>query len=120
MYDLIVIGGGPGGYEAAAHAGKMGKKVALIEKEQLGGTCLNVGLHPGQDLSCGRRSSFANAVKPPPTVCESARRSSTCPPWWSARTASWPRSTKGVQGMLKRAGVEVITRARAAGFAQRH
>ena len=43
MYDLIVIGAGPGGYEAAAYAAKMGKKVALFEKQELGGTCLNVG-----------------------------------------------------------------------------
>ena len=43
MYDLIVIGAGPGGYEAAAHAAKMGKKVALIERGSMGGTCLNVG-----------------------------------------------------------------------------
>ena len=33
MYDLIVIGAGPGGYEAAAHAASLGKKVALIEKD---------------------------------------------------------------------------------------
>ena len=33
MYDLIVIGAGPGGYESAAHAARMGKKVALVEKE---------------------------------------------------------------------------------------
>ena len=46
MYDLIVIGGGPGGYEAAAHAGRMGKKVALVEKQYFGGTCLNVGCIP--------------------------------------------------------------------------
>ena len=48
MYDLIVIGAGPGGYEAAAHAAKMGKKVALIEKERLGGACLNVGCFPAK------------------------------------------------------------------------
>ena len=46
MYDLIVIGAGPGGYEAAAHAGRMGKKVAIAEKEYIGGTCLNVGCIP--------------------------------------------------------------------------
>ena len=48
MYDLIVIGAGPGGYEAAAHAARMGKKVALIEKEKLGGACLNVGCIPAK------------------------------------------------------------------------
>ena len=40
MYDLIVVGGGPGGYEAAIHAGKLGKNVALVEKQRMGGTCL--------------------------------------------------------------------------------
>jgi len=35
MYDLIVIGAGPGGYESAARAARMGKKVAVIEKEKL-------------------------------------------------------------------------------------
>ncbi|MCC7175767.1 MAG: dihydrolipoyl dehydrogenase [Bryobacterales bacterium] len=46
MYDLIVLGAGPGGYEAAARAGRMGKKTAIIEKQYLGGTCLNVGCIP--------------------------------------------------------------------------
>jgi dihydrolipoamide dehydrogenase len=46
MYDLIVIGAGPGGYEAAAHAGQMGKKVALVEKQHVGGVCLNKGCIP--------------------------------------------------------------------------
>lgn len=46
MYDLIVLGGGPGGYEAAVLAGKKGLKVALIEEGNLGGTCLNEGCIP--------------------------------------------------------------------------
>ncbi|MCV2394190.1 dihydrolipoyl dehydrogenase [Actinotalea sp. M2MS4P-6] len=48
MFDLIVVGGGPGGYEAAAHAGKLGMSVALVEKKRLGGTCLNVGCIPAK------------------------------------------------------------------------
>ncbi|MGD0439886.1 MAG: dihydrolipoyl dehydrogenase [Acidimicrobiales bacterium] len=48
MFDLIVIGAGPGGYEAAAHAGGLGKSVALVEKAELGGTCLNVGCIPAK------------------------------------------------------------------------
>ena len=39
-YDLIVIGGGPGGYLCAERAGKAGLRTALIEKRALGGTCL--------------------------------------------------------------------------------
>jgi dihydrolipoamide dehydrogenase len=45
-YDLIVLGGGPGGYAAAIRAAQLGAKVALIEKEKLGGTCLNRGCIP--------------------------------------------------------------------------
>lgn len=44
--DLIVIGGGPGGYEAAIRAAQLGAKVTLIEEEKLGGTCLNRGCIP--------------------------------------------------------------------------
>lgn len=46
MYDLIVIGGGPGGYEAAAHAGRLGRRVALVEERRLGGVCLHEGCIP--------------------------------------------------------------------------
>lgn len=49
-YDLIIIGGGPGGYEAAALAARKGKKVALVEKDSLGGTCLNRGCVPTKCL----------------------------------------------------------------------
>lgn len=45
-YDLIVIGGGPAGYNSAEYASKKGMKVLLIEKEKLGGTCLNAGCIP--------------------------------------------------------------------------
>lgn len=45
-YDLIVLGGGPAGYTAALEAVKSGVKVALVEEEQLGGTCLNRGCIP--------------------------------------------------------------------------
>jgi len=42
-YDVIVIGSGPGGYTAAIRAAQLGKKVAIIEKDEVGGTCLNRG-----------------------------------------------------------------------------
>ena len=51
MYDLVVIGSGPGGYIAAIRAGQLGMKVACIEKyDVLGGTCLNVGCIPSKAL----------------------------------------------------------------------
>lgn len=49
-YDLIVIGGGPGGYVAAIKAAQLGGKVAVIEKEKLGGVCLNWGCIPTKTL----------------------------------------------------------------------
>jgi len=50
MYDLIIIGGGPGGYMAAERAGQAGLHVLLIEKNALGGVCLNEGCIPSKTL----------------------------------------------------------------------
>lgn len=49
-YDLIVIGGGPAGYVGAIRAAQLGKKVAVVEKERAGGTCLNWGCIPTKSL----------------------------------------------------------------------
>lgn len=49
-YDLVVIGGGPAGYAAAIRAGQLGKKVACVEVERAGGTCLNWGCIPSKAL----------------------------------------------------------------------
>jgi dihydrolipoamide dehydrogenase len=49
-YDIAIIGGGPGGYPAAIRAAQLGASVALIEKESLGGTCLNWGCIPTKTL----------------------------------------------------------------------
>ena len=49
-YDAIVIGGGPGGYVAAVRTSQLGMKTALVEKESLGGTCLNWGCVPTKSL----------------------------------------------------------------------
>ncbi|WP_462255128.1 dihydrolipoyl dehydrogenase [Ferruginibacter sp.] len=49
-YDVIVLGSGPGGYPAAIRASQLGKKVAIVEKESLGGICLNWGCIPTKAL----------------------------------------------------------------------
>lgn len=108
MYDLIVVGGGPGGYEAALHAGRLGKKVALIEKERLGGTCLNVGCIPTKTLlyssklfsKCREAASYGIRLRTPefdlPAVVDRKNRVVSS-------------LAKGVEGLLKRAGVKVIS-----------
>ena len=49
-FDLIVVGGGPGGYVAAIRAAQLKMKVALVEREHLGGICLNWGCIPTKAL----------------------------------------------------------------------
>jgi dihydrolipoamide dehydrogenase len=107
MYDLIVIGGGPGGYEAAAHAGRLGKKTALVEKQYFGGTCLNVGCIPTKTYlkssklfsDCKNSSAFGihiDSVKFD-LAALLARKNKVV-----------GTLTKGVETLLKRSGVEVI------------
>lgn len=60
-YDIAIIGAGPGGYVAAIKAAQLGKSVALIEKEFLGGTCLNVGCIPSKALLS--RAAILHQVK---------------------------------------------------------
>jgi dihydrolipoamide dehydrogenase len=49
-YDVVVLGGGPGGYVAAIRAAQLGLKTAVIEKDALGGVCLNIGCIPSKAL----------------------------------------------------------------------
>src|SRR5690625_3950309 len=49
-YDLVIIGGGPGGYVAAIRAAQLGMQVAVVEKDQVGGTCLHKGCIPSKAL----------------------------------------------------------------------
>ena len=52
-FDLLILGGGPGGYVAALRGVQLGLKVCLIEKEFLGGICLNKGCIPSKTLLAG-------------------------------------------------------------------
>ncbi|MCK4286737.1 MAG: FAD-dependent oxidoreductase, partial [Candidatus Lokiarchaeota archaeon] len=56
FYDIAIIGAGPGGYHAAIRAAQYGAKVALIEKDKLGGTCLNLGCIPTKALYASVKS----------------------------------------------------------------
>src|SRR5580700_8157402 len=52
-FDLIVIGSGPGGYVAAILAAQLGLKTACVERDALGGTCLNIGCIPSKAMLDG-------------------------------------------------------------------
>lgn len=63
-YNIAIVGGGPGGYVAAIRAAQLGARVALVEKERVGGTCLNIGciptkalIHSAEVLETARRAS---------------------------------------------------------------
>jgi dihydrolipoamide dehydrogenase len=107
MYDLFIIGAGPGGYEAAAHAGRMGKKVGIVEKQYIGGTCLNVGCIPtktylrSSKLLAECRNSAAFAVRIPSAELD-------FPALIERKNRVVGTLTKGVETLLKRTGVEVI------------
>src|SRR3989304_7291050 len=49
-YDVLIIGAGPAGYGAATRAAQLGQKVGIIDKEFLGGVCLNIGCIPSKSL----------------------------------------------------------------------
>src|SRR5690349_19260100 len=49
-YDIIILGGGIGGYVAAIRAAQLGKSVAVVEREKLGGTCLHKGCIPSKAM----------------------------------------------------------------------
>src|SRR5579885_2701181 len=60
-FDLIVLGGGPGGYVAAIRAAQLGMRTALVEREHLGGICLNWGCIPTKALL--RTSDVFHTIK---------------------------------------------------------
>lgn len=70
-FHIIIIGAGPGGYRAAELAAKAGLKVAIIEQEHVGGTCLNIGCIPTKTYV--HSSSFSEAVERQSQVIEQLR-----------------------------------------------
>ncbi|MBL7777087.1 MAG: dihydrolipoyl dehydrogenase [Chitinophagales bacterium] len=106
-YDLIVIGSGPGGYVAAIRAAQLGLKTAIVEKENLGGVCLNWGCIPTKALlksaqvfeyinhaadygitTAGNKADFGAVVKRSRSVADS--------------------NSKGVQFLMKKNKIDVI------------
>ena len=107
-YDLLILGGGPGGYVAAIRAAQLGAKVALIEDRELGGTCLNRGCIPTKALiesvhvlSLAQRGAEFG-VSCSAVAADYARMS-------QRKDEICDRLRKGIAGLLKKNKVEVIT-----------
>jgi dihydrolipoamide dehydrogenase len=108
---LLVIGGGPGGYVAAIRAGQLGIPTVLVEGEQLGGTCLNIGCIPSKAL-IHAAEEFHKACSHAGGESVLGIRAGT-PEIDVARTVGWKdgivkRLTGGVGALLKKNGVKVI------------
>lgn len=108
MTHIAIIGGGPGGYVAAIRAAQLGAQVTLIEREKLGGTCLNVGciptkalLHSAEVLTEAKNASAIGLLIPEVGY-----------DWKKIQTHKDKISTKlagGVNGLLKANGVTIIS-----------
>jgi dihydrolipoamide dehydrogenase len=110
-YDLIVLGSGPGGYVAAIKAGQKNLKVAIVEKEAIGGVCLNWGCIPTKSLlkSAKVYTEFQNAKDYGIIVSDIK----TIKPDWEAiitrKNRIVKRLTGGVKMLLQKNNVDIIT-----------
>jgi dihydrolipoamide dehydrogenase len=108
-FDVCVIGAGPGGYVSAIRAAHNGAKVAIIEKEYLGGTCLNWGCIPTKTLIASTEV-LAKAKK---AADFGIKISGEIVPDWPAmlgrKDAVVEKLRSGIGGLLKNAGVAVFT-----------
>lgn len=106
--EVLVIGAGPGGYVCAIKLGKLGKKTLIVDKDRLGGECLNYGCIPSKALI----TSADLAHKSRKAVSAGFLPSGVQPDW--AKVQQWKASLvgglgKGVAGLLKGNGVDYLT-----------
>ena len=89
---LLIIGGGPGGYVAAIRAGQLGIATTLVEGEQLGGTCLNIGCIPSKALihAAEEFKRLATTRRTPRLAFTCSRRASISRKRFGGRTPSSP------------------------------
>ena len=107
MYDIVIIGGGPGGYAAALYAHNFGLQVALVEKDRVGGTCLLRGCIPakawiesGGVYSMVEKAGDFGVVTSPPEFA--------WPTALERKNAVVEGLVKGLTGTLKARNVEII------------
>src|ERR671924_206664 len=106
-FDIVVIGGGPGGYVAALRAAHLGAKTAIIEKDRLGGTCLVRGCIPTKALlQSSELYHVLQRGKEFGVVAENVRFDLGAAQ--KRKTQVVDQLVKGVEGLLKAGGVEIV------------
>jgi len=106
MYDLAVIGGGPGGYVAAIRGAQQGLKVILVEKDSLGGTCMNRGCIP---TKCFFYDTTTLEAAKTSQVLTGAGRLSIDPSKMVARKRHVVNTlVSGIEKIMKSYGIEVV------------
>ena len=106
--ETVVIGSGPGGYVAAIRAAQLGQKVAIIEKEFIGGVCLNVGCIPSKALiNAGHRYQEALHSEPFGITTKEVTIDFTKTQAWKDNEVV-KKLTSGVEMLLKKNKVEII------------
>ncbi|MCA0437566.1 MAG: dihydrolipoyl dehydrogenase [Actinobacteria bacterium] len=106
-FDVVVLGGGSGGYACALRAAQLGKRVALVEKAELGGTCLHRGCVPTKALL--HAAEVADSVRDADRYGVRAGLDGIdMPAVRSYQQGVVGRLYKGLQGLVKSAGVELI------------
>jgi dihydrolipoamide dehydrogenase len=106
-FDVVIVGGGPGGYVAAIRAAQLGAKTAIIEKDRMGGTCLVRGCIPTKALlQSSELYTLAKGGAPFGLVADNI--AFDWPAAQKRKTAVVDQLVKGVEGLLKAGGVTTI------------
>ncbi|WP_309064336.1 dihydrolipoyl dehydrogenase [Microbacterium sp.] len=106
-FDLVILGGGSGGYAAALRASELGRKVALIEKDKLGGTCLHRGCIPTKALL--HAAEVADHVRDAASVGVTATFEAIDPAGVRRyREGIVAKKHKGLEGLIKARGITVV------------
>jgi dihydrolipoamide dehydrogenase len=108
QFDVVVLGGGPGGYAAALYGASAGLRVALIEERRVGGTCLHRGCIPAKELlqtaevlrTVSNAKEFGVDIGPQPVLDLTASQ--------TRKQQVVDRLTKGLEGLLSNRDVTVI------------
>jgi dihydrolipoamide dehydrogenase len=107
-FDIVVLGGGSGGYAAALRASELGKSVALIEKDKVGGTCLHRGCIPTKALL--HAAEVAEHVRDAAHVGVTATLEGIDPAGVRAyREGIVAKKFKGLEGLVKARGITTVT-----------